>query len=68
MRKKQLKEQQRKMDNLNNFKEALQVELDKELDVMPTFTEEMAEHIRQVYADLNKQREEWLKTHQSTQE
>ena len=56
------------MDNLNKFKEALQVELDKELDVMPTFTEEMAEHIRQVYADLNKQRDEWLKTHQSTQE
>lgn len=56
------------MDKLNEFKEALQVELDKELDAMPTFTEEMAEHIRNVYADLNKQREEWLKTHQFTQE
>lgn len=56
------------MDNLNNFKEALQIELDKELDAMSTFSEEMAEHIRNVYADLNKQREEWIKTHQSTQE
>lgn len=55
-------------DNLNQFKKELQIQLDKELDEMPTFTEEMAEHIRNVYADLNKQREEWIKTHQSTQE
>ena len=55
-------------DNLNQFKKELQIQLDKELDEMPTFTEEMAEHIRNVYTDLNKQREEWIKTHQSTQE
>lgn len=55
-------------ESLNQFKDVLQIELDKELDVMPTFSEEMAEHIRNVYADLNKQREEWIKTHQSKQE
>lgn len=52
-------------NTLNDFKDAIQVELDKELDDMPTFTEEMAEHIRQVYADLNRQREEWLKYKQN---
>lgn len=57
------------MDNseLNEFKENLQIKLNEELDLMPTFSEEMAEHIRNVYADLNKQREEWLKTHQLEQ-
>ena len=55
-------------ESLNQFKDVLQIELDKELDVMPTFSEEMAEHIRNVYADLNKQREEWVKTHLSKQE
>lgn len=57
------------MDNseLNEFKENLQIKLNEELDLMPTFSEEMAEHIRNVYADLNKQREEWLKTHQPEQ-
>lgn len=55
-------------ESLNQFKDALQIELDKELDVMPTFSEEMAEHIRNVYADLDKQREEWIKTRQSKQE
>jgi nitrate/nitrite-specific signal transduction histidine kinase len=54
-------------NELNQFKEELQLELDNELDLMPTFSEEMAEHIRNVYADLNKQREEWLKTHQPEQ-
>lgn len=54
-------------NELNQFKEKLQLELDNELDLMPTFSEEMAEHIRNVYADLNKQREEWLKTHQPEQ-
>lgn len=55
-------------ESLNQFKDVLQIELDKELDVMPTFSEEMAEHIRNVYADLNRQREEWIKTRQSKQE
>ncbi len=55
-------------ESLNQFKDVLQIELDKELDVMPTFSEEMAEHIRNVYADLDKQREEWIKTRQSKQE
>lgn len=51
------------MDNslLEYFKDELQIELDKELNEMPTFSEEMAEHIRNVYTNLNKQREEWLK-------
>lgn len=52
-------------ESLNQFKDVLQIELDKELDAMPTFSEEMAEHIRNVYADLDKQREEWIKTRQS---
>lgn len=55
-------------ESLNQFKDVLQIELDKELDVMPTFSEEMVEHIRNVYADLNRQREEWIKTRQSKQE
>ncbi len=53
---------------LNDFKGFLQEELDNELNSQETFSEEMAEHIRQVYADLNRQREEWIKTRQSTQE
>lgn len=46
--------------NLNEFKEALQYHLDKELDGRETFSEEMAEHIRNVYADLCEQRRKWL--------
>lgn len=50
---------------LNDFKGFLQEELDNELNSKETFSEEMAEHIRQVYADLNRQREEWLKNKQN---
>lgn len=50
------------MDNskLNEFKDALQYHLDKELDGRETFSEEMAEHIRKVYADLWEQKRKWL--------
>ena len=48
-------------DVLDTFKKCLQEEIDTELDSKETFSEEMAEHIRSVYEDLNRQREEWLK-------
>jgi hypothetical protein len=47
-------------NNLNGFKEALQFHLDNELDNMETFSEEMAEHIRNVYANLEEQKRKWL--------
>lgn len=47
-------------NNLNGFKEALQFHLDTELDNMETFSEEMAEHIRNVYANLEEQKRKWL--------
>lgn len=55
--------QPRKMDKFTpqDFKEMLQTELDNELDARPTFSEEMAAHIRNVYEQLEKEREEWLK-------
>ena len=43
---------------MKNFVDRL---IKSELDGKPTFTEDMAEHIRNVYADLFKQKEEWLK-------
>jgi hypothetical protein len=52
---------------LNTFKLRLQEELDKELMSKETFSEEMAEHIRNVYADLCKQREEWLKSKETNE-
>jgi len=45
---------------LNEFKDALQFQLDNELDNRETFSEEMVEHIRKVYADLWKQKKKWL--------
>ena len=55
--------QPRKMDKFTpqDFKDVLQDMLDSELDVMPTFSEEMAAHIRNVYEQMEKEREEWLK-------
>lgn len=47
-------------NNLNGFKEALQFHLDNELDNMETFSEEMAEHIRNVYANLEEQKKNGL--------
>ena len=46
-------------DKLNEFKDALQELMDKELDGMPTFSEEMAEHIRGVYAKMFEERRKW---------
>jgi hypothetical protein len=49
------------MDNkFNEFKDALQYHLDTELDNRETFSEEMVEHIKQVYADMREQRRKWL--------
>lgn len=47
-------------NNLNEFKDALQYHLDKELDDRETFSEEMVEHIKKVYADLWEQKRKWL--------
>lgn len=51
-----------------DFERMLQTELDNELDAKPTFSEEMASHIRRVYEQLEREREEWLKNHNSKQE
>ena len=47
-------------DKINEFKDALQEQMDKELDEMPTFSEKMAEHIRGVYAKLFEEERKWL--------
>lgn len=50
------------MDETNEImKNFVDRQIKSELDGKPTFTEDMAEHIRNVYADLFKQKEEWLK-------
>lgn len=46
--------------NLNEFKQALQYHLDKELDDRETFSEEMVEHIKKVYSNLREQKRVWL--------
>ena len=49
------------MDNkLNEFKDTLQYYLDEELGGIETFSEEMVEHIKKVYADLWEQKRKWL--------
>ena len=47
-------------NKINEFKDALQEQMDKELDEMPTFSEEMAEHIRGVYVNLFEEERKWL--------
>ena len=47
-------------NNINEFKDALQYYLDNELDNRETFSEEMVEHIKKVYADLWEQKRKWL--------
>ena len=47
-------------DKLNEFKEVLQYHLNKELDEQETFSEEMVDHIKKVYADLWYQKRKWL--------
>jgi hypothetical protein len=56
------------MDNkFNEFKDALQYHLDTELDSRETFSEEMVEHIKQVYADMREQRRKWLESKKEEQ-
>ena len=50
------------------MKDFVERQLKLELDEKPTFTEDMAEHIRNVYADLQRQKEEWLKNKQEKNE
>lgn len=54
-------------DILDTIRDCLQEEIDRELDSRETFSEEMVEHIRNVYADLRRQKEEWLENHTQTQ-
>lgn len=63
MKKRQLKGQQRKMDSKisDEFKESLQEALDNELDNRETFSDEMVQHINDVYRQLWKEKIEWLK-------
>lgn len=50
------------------MKDFVERQIKSELDEKPTFTEDMAEHIRNVYADLQRQKEEWLKNKQEKNE
>lgn len=57
------------MDNASEvMKDFFERQIKKELDEKPTFSEDMAEHIRNTYADLQKQKEEWLKSHRQKSE
>lgn len=57
------------MDKAHDImKDFVERQLKSELDEKPTFTEDMAEHIRNVYADLQRQKEEWLKNKQEKNE
>lgn len=42
------------------MKDFVDRQIKSELDGKPTFTEDMAEQIRNVYADLQRQKEEWV--------
>ena len=49
------------MDDVNQaMKDFVDRQIKSELDGKPTFTEDMAEQIRNVYADLQRQKEEWV--------
>lgn len=57
------------MDDVNQaMKDFVDRQIKSELDVKPTFTEDMAEHIRNVYAGLQKQKQEWLEARQGKKE
>jgi hypothetical protein len=57
------------MDKVHDImKDFVERQIKSELDEKPTFTEDMAEHIRNVYADLQRQKEEWLKNKQEKNE
>lgn len=48
------------MNSEEILKEIINKELDKEISDKPTFTEEMAETIRNVYKELIEKRKRWL--------
>jgi len=49
------------MDDVNQImKDFVDRQIKSELDGKATFTEDMAEQIRNVYADLQRQKEEWV--------
>ena len=50
------------------MKDFVDRQIKSELDGKPTFTEDMAEHIRNVYAGLQKQKQEWLESRQGEKE
>ena len=57
------------MDDVNQImKDFVDRQIKSELDGKATFTEDRAEHIRNVYADLQRQKEEWLKNKQEKNE
>lgn len=49
------------MGDVNQImKDFVDRQIKSELDGKATFTEDMAEHIRNVYADLQRQKAEWV--------
>jgi len=49
------------MDDVNQImKDFVDRQIKSELDGKATFDEDMAEHIRNVYADLQRQKAEWV--------
>lgn len=57
------------MDDVNQImKDFVDRQIKSELDGKATFDEDMVEHIRNVYADLQRQKEEWMKSQQEKKE
>lgn len=57
------------MDDVNQImKDFVDRQIKSELDGKATFDEDMAEQIRNVYADLQRQKEEWMKSQQEKKE
>ena len=50
------------------MKDFVDRQIKSELDGKATFTEDMAEQIRNVYADLQTQKQEWLEAQQEKKE
>lgn len=47
-------------DSYELYQQYLNKMVNKELDEKETFSEEMVDHIKDVYKNLNEQREQWL--------
>lgn len=47
-------------DSYELYQQFLNKMVNKELDEKETFSEEMVDHIKDVYKNLNEQREQWL--------